>query len=334
MGKYIGKYIKKHSLSVGFNPSIGQEFFDTLLMCSDYIKDYFFDVSREITGAVYGEDVVYNTLKSCDTYGLPANLLFNSYTSFIDHREKIEKLRRIINLRAVTILNPCDAVIVKNEYHDLEVHLSVRFWDWGRFPNPIARVPELAQYPIDVINVSGVHSFNDYAIMQKIHDYGIKTKLIVNEGCIVRKDMNYSQLPEFKDFLCRANPFSPAACFSVCTKVYELYPWMQLANVNIYKESLKYYDGLIDIWKISGRHRSLTTMVNALTYWTSDSDTVVMNIAKGSAIDVTKHYDTFLDYIATRSKCRGCCVNCQMCKKYWEIFTEGIDVKNIIRKVI
>lgn len=329
----MSKYIKEKSLSVGFNPESGQAFFDTLLIYKKYIKEYFFDISRNISGELYNENFVYSTLAECDTYDIPANLLFNNIDSFIGFENKINRLKGIVNLQSVTVLDPSNAVIIKEKYPDLEIHLSVRFWDWGRFPNPIARVEDLKNYPIDVINISGVYSFNDQEICKAIHDIGMKVKFIVNEGCIIRKDMNYSQFPEFKDALCRTNPFLPSACLSMCRYVHKQYPWMELSRVNIFKESLQYYPD-VDILKISGRHRALRYVINQLEYWTSDNDSTILHLSFGSALDISKHYDLFLDYIKTRSECSGYCYKCQRCKKYWEEFTEGVNVKNILQKEI
>lgn len=324
----LSKYIKENSISVGFNPSSGQDFFDSLTMYWNYIHDYFFDMSRDIAGNHLKVGSVYSILSKCNTYDIPANLLFNNYSSFDEYHDKIKMAMDVTNLKSVTVLNPDDAVIVKNNYPQLETHLSVRFWDWGRFPNPIARLEELKSKSIDVINISGAYSYNDFEMIDRIHDLGMKVKFITNEGCIINKDFNYSQFPEFRDCMCRTNPFSAYACWSQCRFVYQKYPWMELSRNNIYKESLQFYD--IDIYKISGRHRSISTMINYLNYWTSDNPTSVIYPSWTYGIDVSNNYDAFLEYIDIRANhCSGYCYKCQKCKKYWEIFVadQKIDKK-------
>lgn len=328
----MSKYIPKHSISIGFNPDNEQDFFDVLSMYEDYVYDYFFDIDRSLVGNHYDRNSVLELLSNCNTYDIPANLVCNTHMEPENYIEKIQAVKDIINLNSITVLNPEISNWIKSKYPELKVHLSVRFWDWGRFKNPIARVKELKDMGVDVINVSGAYSYNDFELMNYIHELGMKLKFIVNEGCVIRKDFNYSQFPEFTDNMCRTNPFSIHACKSDCVPVRRKYPWMTLTNNNIYKESLKYYN--IDIYKISTRHRSIKDVIELLSYWTSDDDTSIINQQFFSALDISKHYDTFLEYINERSKCSGYCVNCQKCKKFWDIFTEDLSQEEINKRFL
>lgn len=318
----MAKYIRDNMLSVGFNPSSGQLFFDTLLIYQKYIKEYFFDISNGFNGLKYDPKVMINRIKQYDTYAIPANLLFNNHHSFISYRDKIEALNGIVNLRAVTILNPEDAKTMKDSYPDIEVHLSTRFWDWGRFKNPINTLNNVVNNGcIDVVNISSPYSSNDYELIQMIHQLGMKVKYIANDGCIINKDSNYSKFNNFRDCVCRPNPFSESACQCTCYEVTNEIPWIELCKSFLYKESLHFYHGNIDIIKISGRHRSIDYIIKYLDYWTSDklSDHIIMSYHHD--LPIGDKYDIFLEYLDTKSKCAGNCWNCRKCEKYYKIIS-------------
>lgn len=308
--------IKDHSISIGFNSYTGQAFFDMLTMYDNYIRDYFFGIRHAITGDILTADGELQLLSSCDTYGYPSNVLFNNFGDDHEYIKDIEKIKDITNLKHVTLLNPRLAGFIRKAFPDLEIQLSVRFWDWGRFAHPICRLPELKSMGIDVINISGAMSYNDIEFMNRTHELGMKLKYITNEGCIIRKDLNYENLPGFCGKMCRTNPFSTCACYSECINVTREYPWMQLATNEIYKETLKYFPE-IDIYKISGRHRYVDFLTRHLNYWTSDEPTKYIYTIY-DRIDVSERYDVFLDWVEFKAtKCRGNCDKCRKCEHIW-----------------
>lgn len=313
--------LSEKSITVGFNPIHGQLFFDTIQMYDKFIDGYFFSPDHHIDGRSFIDSEIYNTLRSCNTHGYRGNILCNNFGEDIDIIDKIKKFKEIINLTSVTILNPDTCNIVKNKFPDIEVHLSVRFWDWGRFKDTISLLPMIKLSGIDVINVSGAYHYNDFKFMNRVHELGMKVKFILEESCIVRKDMNYSNLPGFETAICRANPFSTISCqFGMCEHVIHKYPWMEFARVPIYKESpqCKY----IDVFKLSSRFRSIEYVTLQLNYWTSSDRTRFLYLYHDRLdINPDHKYQTFLEWIDNRSKCAGNCWNCRKCEKYYKIIS-------------
>ena len=76
------KYIKSKCLSVGFNNELGQKFFDLLYKYYPHIHSYFFSVneSYKLNDGIFKQlnmDDEIEKMKSYNTYGIPANILFN-----------------------------------------------------------------------------------------------------------------------------------------------------------------------------------------------------------------------------------------------------------------
>ena len=277
--------INNNSISIGLNPLVGQEFFDTLMAYDNFIRDFFFGLYHCIGGKTLSRNNEINRLIKFDTYDYPANILFNHYYDEDQVLMDIDQVMNIVNLKHITVLDPALSPIIKRKFPEIEVQLSVRFWDWGRFPNPIARLPEIQSMGIDVVNVSGKLSYNDFEFINKVHELGMLVKFITDEGCIVGVDCNYSRFQGFNDFMCRPNPFQRRTCSSGCFAVQEKYKWMDIATNDLYKESLQYYPK-IDIFKISGRARRLDYITYLLSYWTSDDKTTYINTHHGS-IDIS-----------------------------------------------
>ena len=315
MDKFL---IKPKSLSVGFNIMNGQYFFDTLSLYDKYIKEYFFSVSEGLCGESYNPGLFIKTLKNFNTYNIPANIIFNNIYSFNNYEEIINKLKSIVNVKSVTILHQEQAELIRTKFPDLEIHLSVRFFDKGKFSTNIAPIKSCKGI-VDVINVSPSYSYNDVKLIDKIHDYEMKVKILVNEGCIINKSDNYCQFDGFNETTCTINPFSSLPCQSICIKVRAAYPWTQLCTNYIYKENLKYID--YDIIKISGRILNINRLTNQLTYWTSPSKTQFLNLRDEGPVDISNKYNAFMEYIETRSKCKGFCYTCKKCKDFYNILT-------------
>lgn len=337
----MGKYFNGKILSVGYNSGYSQlqtqTFFDILNEYSSYIHSYFFSLSHALNNGRYIPKEIIEKLKKANTYNIPGNLLFNTTTYYNKdigvYSRLINAIKDYVNLKAVTVLSYEDGKTIKESFPELEVHLSIRFWDYN-----IARIKEysfsdMSKY-IDVINTSGSRSYNDHNLCKDIHDTGMKVKFIVNEGCIVGQDSNYNNFLEadssckdkkildcldYKSESERFNIRCSQVCKKTCDKVYQLYPWMELCRTNIFKESLQYFD--YDILKISTRYANLDYVRQELEYWTSDETTsYLFNNIYDSLPGIKDHYDTFLRYIEERSKCKCDCYHCRKCEKFYKEF--------------
>ena len=310
----MSKYIKDHSLSVGYN-NTGQEFFDILYKYEKYIHSYFFSFSESMTCDKYNVIEVIDKLEKSNTYGIPANILFNTRDdkSIIFF---INLAKSFLNLTSITLFDLKNIKFIKNEYPYLSIHLSVRYFDWNN--NSIDDLlqniikDDLYKY-IDAINISGNRSFNDHELINVIHSLGIKVKFITNESCIINRSNNYSNFKNFEKLDC-----VNSQCNKYCLSIISKYPWMELARINLIKEMLQYYD--IDILKISSRNIYDNEYIRSIIdYWITDENTKNIYPPDGT-LDISKHYDMFLEWCKEKSFCRGNCVICKKCKKYYDIF--------------
>ena len=247
----MSNYIKPHSLSVGYNVD-GQEFFDTLLMYENYIHSYFFSLTDTIGCFDINTDKVIKSFDGVDTYGFHANLLLNTKKAENLWIDLIKKSIDIVNLKAITVLTPELAVDIKNKYPDLDIHLSVRYWDYNMDKSCdelLDNITDIVQEYIDVVNISDVRSFNDFEFADKVRSFGCKTKFIVNEGCIINRTKNYSKFPGFENSGCAGSP-----CDITCDKLTEEYKWMIFSRALYYKEFSLFWKHQYDILKISTRH--------------------------------------------------------------------------------
>lgn len=311
----MSKFIKDHSLSVGYNNS-GQEFFDIINNYKKYIHSYFLSLTEDMMLKSYNKEEVISTLKKCNTFDVPSNVLFNIKTNKENIIFILNEIKNIINLQGITLLDPSFAHDIKELFPQLEIHLSVRFFDWNsKSPNQL--IDELKQNKyydiIDVINISGSQSYTDHLLIKKIKDLGIQTKLIVNESCIVNRSENYRHFEGFETANC-----SFGKCDKKCKDIIKKYPWMVLSKINMLKEMIQYYD--IDILKISSRTINNDLLKFLLDYWTSDDGTSINNPLAN--IDFSKNYDLFLQWIAIRSYCKNDCFNCRLCEKFYNEFLE------------
>ena len=140
--------------------------------------------------------------------------------------------------------------------------------------------------------------------MNEYKKLGIKTKFIVNEGCIVGRTANMKMFPGYNNRRC---------CDHLCIELSSKEPWLNLCRINLYKESLSYYD--IDILKFSTRDIPITGINELLKYWTMEYRTSGLYDIKIT----NDKYPIFLDWIKERSKCSNMCYECQKCKTYYTI---------------
>lgn len=318
----MDSFVKPNSITVGYNRS-GQQFFDLLINYLPYIHSYFFSLTRGMRGENYSLKEVMTELSVCDTYSIPGNLLLNDKESHERASELIKLAYKICDLKAVTVISPWVVLQLKEEFPDLEIHLSVRYWDWNldietsieKFKNDI----KLFHKYIDVINISGAYMYNNHEMFDLIKQYGIKTKFIVNEGCIINRSNNFRNFDETKNADCKIG-----ACSRICDTISKLYPWMELARINIFKESLQYFD--YDILKLSSRSLSNELIKGLLDYWTDPSPTNYIYLGNDRHhIDISKKYDVFLNWIEAKSVCVGDCWDCKRCMKFYKDLTLEIS---------
>lgn len=101
----MSDYIKPHSLSVGYNLT-GQPFFDLLKKYEEYIHSYFFSFTDTMRCNPLSEIETIKLISTSDTYGIPSNLLLNSYNSEREYKKLVPLANKISNLYGVTILSP------------------------------------------------------------------------------------------------------------------------------------------------------------------------------------------------------------------------------------
>ena len=307
----MSDFIKEKSLSVGYNLG-GQEFFNTLSKNWRWIHSYFFSFMYNMEGIPLKSDDVNISLMDSDTYGFPANLLLNTYDSKDCWKELILMALDVTNLTAVTVLTPDVAKLVKDTFPELEVHLSVRFWDWSTEKDCNTILDDnidLIKKHVDVINISGYRSFNDHSLIKKIKSLGLKTKFIVNEGCIINHNINYNNFPGYENLNC-----SGAPCKRICDKLVRDYPWTILTRTNFYKEFVKYYD--YDILKLSTRSLNNSEISSLISYWISDEST--QSIYKHIRVD--NKSVTFNEWVKAKSLCNGDCWKCRKCEEFYDEF--------------
>lgn len=297
-------FIKNHTISVGYNLK-GKLFFDVLKKYSPYIHSYYFSLTEGMRGKPYSVNDVITSL-DCYKNGLNGNLLLNNWDSDKTWNQQIKLCNdcRII-IDSVTVLTLNRAKEIKEKYPDLKIHLSIRYFDWNNNIND--SIDDLKGI-VDVVNISGMKHYNDINLFNKLHDLGIKVKMIPNESCIVNRHNNYLTFPEFNGYICE----SP--CKSYCRLIFQRKPWMQLTRAQYYKESLKYYD--FDIIKLSTRDWDNTENIDkALKYWTSiDKTTDLFDIN----LNTPEKYQLFLEWCKVRSECPNYCKECMKCKKLFE----------------
>lgn len=313
----MSKYIKEHSLSVGYN-NTGQEFFDNLLIYKKYIHSYFFSLTETQRQALpLNINDILNILSSINTYDIPGNLLLNTFNSDDKWYELINlSLDKNININSVTVLQPETGYKIKSNFPNLEINLSIRYWetivvdifkDFNSIKNNVSSLLNKMKDFIDVIIPSASFFLYDHEFSETCRINNFKIKWIANQGCITNKEFNYNTLKKFENLKCisKCNNLS-------CYKVINEYPWMELARDGILKESLKYID--YDIIKISSRDISNLNIKYMLDYWTSNDTT---NFYAGNIID-SLTYPIFLEYLKQRSICINKCGICMKCKDFYD----------------
>ena len=321
MDNYI---LPANILSIGYNPENGQSFFDLLTEYCYWVREYFFSLTHIYMGGTpVDENKMIKHFSSLNTYGIPGNLIFNNRNNNDDDFKRlIPIIRDIINLKSVTFLNPKLCKECKELYPDLETHVSIRYFDYNYQTNQeltpnilLDRLIEdgTIQY-VDVINVSGTYSYADKEFNEKCHANNVKTKFLLNEGCIVGRSLAFNKLfpkgEEIKE-MCFKSLHPDDASEYACRKLFKYHPWMVLSGNNIFKEMLPLTN--YDIIKVSARQCKLDRLKILLLYITSTDNT---NIIEGNKI---KDYNAFLEYCKYKSEhCICDCSRCMKCKEFYE----------------
>lgn len=319
-------YIKPNCLSVGFNSQMGQPFFNMLQKYRQYIHSYFFSVTEDyMYSSPLDVDSEIGKISKLNTYDIPANILFNSVNPESNSRYEdiIDRLIGKINLTAVTVIDPDIGKRIKEKYPDLDIHISVRYFDadWKYLDNGgIHHLDEkikTLEGIADVINLSHL-SIHDIAIQHLCRAMGFKIKILVNEGCISHFHFNYSKLPGCESLTC----YRDNKCKYDCSYVTSSYPFMELTRTYLYKEELKYID--YDILKFKSRDIAETRELERLiSYWISPHRT---NLISNIGISDNESYEVFLKLIRDRSRCNNVCADCMKCEEYYNLLCETGEV--------
>lgn len=292
-------------VTIGYNGD-GQAFFDLISFKKKHIIEYYMSLFHKMRQMPLDPKEELRTLASCNTYGIPANLLLNTP---YENKQAISLIRRVketINLRSVSVLSFKEARAIKEKYPELIVHLSTH----GSFN---LRPEDYASGYIDVLNVSEPWYLKQKEIIAAAKENGVKIKYIVNRGCLINKWENMSELIG-KTIHC--NDFgtgdgtggSLSGCEHVCYKLMEKYPWLALSYVNLQKEHLLFNKD-IDIIKISTRDNPLQEVKDLLDYWTTYKPT-----EKIIGLPI-KDYAEFIKWCKIRMEiCIGSCRDCKLCK--------------------
>lgn len=296
-------------ITIGYN-GMGQEFFDLISFKKKYIIEYYLSLFHKMRQNPLDPDEELRTLASCNTYGIPANLLLNTPDENKNWKELITKVKKAINLHAVSVLTLDAAKAIKEEFPELKVHLSTH----GAFN---LKPEDYAKGYIDVLNVSEPWYLEQKDIIAAAKANGVKIKYIINRGCLINKWKNMSLLAGQE---VRCNDFGEGdgtggpltGCEHKCLQFLKEYPWLALAYVNMSKEFLLFNKD-VDIVKISTRDNPLEEVKSLLDYWTDYRPSERI-------IDLPiKDYGAFVQWAKTRmTTCRGYCKNCMACKSFYD----------------
>lgn len=298
--------IKKDCLTVGYNTA-GQEFFDLLQTYHPYINSYFFSAlhGQEFWDK-FDPDSFIKDLEAVNTYNLKGNILFNYKRDEEDFDFLQGLVSRIldggkINLTQITVATPQTCEKIRKLFPQLEIHLSVHYSKNYDLKDCIGLC--------DCVNLSSVFEFNVFDKIKFLKDNNVKVKYILNKGCFPNREMNYKHFEDTKEISCEL-------CNRSCFKLIEKYPWLKLARIFYYLEMIEKFYPMVDLWKLTTRETPTKDIVPILQYLILQKRTKFIE-----GVDITPHYQEFLDWISERVLCDNLCYKCGICKKYWEIFS-------------
>ena len=303
-------------ITIGYNGD-GQDFFDLISFKKKHIWEYYFSLYHKMRQMKLNPDKELEALVSCDTYGIPGNLLLNTPDEDKECIELIKKVNKSIKLQSVSVLTLDAAKKIRKEFPGLLIHLSTH----GAFN---VKPEEYSYGLIDILNVSEPWYLKQTEIINAAKENNVKIKYIVNRGCIINKWENMSALLKecvhCNDFgMSNGTGGSLVGCEHKCKQIVEKYPWFSLAYINIQKEFLAFNKD-IDIVKISTRDNPLDEIKHLLDYWTSYKPSEkIVNIP-------IYNYEAYIDYVRTKATvCKGICIECMKCIDFYNKITRGIS---------
>lgn len=317
-------FIPKHSLSIGYN-NRGQEFFDLLKKYEEWIHSFYFSFDYMVDEPLQNVNAYKRIFSAVNSYKIPGNVLINEFSIDDKWRSIIEDaLTYDINLNGVTVISAKTAELVRKHYPDLEIHLSVRVCE-HLIPQGY-NVLSMFDGLVDVINMSAAWQHHDTEFRDQCHNKGIRTKFILDEGCQLRRDENFSMMPGCEIMTCNMEgvlkkyQVNWRICEKACERAIQLYPWMDLTRVRTPKEMIPHLGH--DIYKLATRSNKVYNQMieDEIKYYISDERTT--NAGAATKISLTdKNYPIFLEYIECRSKCSTKCYQCRRCEDFYERLT-------------
>lgn len=326
---------RRHNITVGYNRR-GQSFFDIIQKYNQYIHSYFFSFTKGLYGVDFDEKEVYDELRACNTYGIPANLLLNEKRSYHHAHKYIEMAKEICDLKSITILEPGLALLVSDTNPDLEVHLSVNFFDHMQCEdNIVDNYRLLNEYYkvitecVDVVNISSVTSHGDKVIIDFLKHHGIKSKIIANQGCMINRSNSFKHFPGYERCNCNYDK-----CDQSCMSLTREYPWLDLSTSNLFKEELQFID--YDIIKLSTRSPDMCDgeIDGLLKYWTTDTPTDSVNLITNpntgeyEMVEIGDHYDNFIRWLSHKYNCIGTCGQCKACEMIYNTLVHNEEYED------
>ena len=299
-------------VTIGYNCS-GQDFFDLISFKKKHILEYYFSLYHTMRQHKLDPKEELRKLGSCNTYGIPGNLLMNTNEEESIQDELLRSAMALLDLQSVSVLTLGAARRIKERFPQLKIHLSTH----GSFN---VKPEEFALGYFDVLNISEPWQLKQKDIIQAAWENGVKIKYIVNRGCVVNKMENMSKLFGCKINCCHhgkeGDPLS--GCDNVCGRLAESMPWLKLTHIDIPKEVLAFRKD-IDILKISTRENPLSDVKSLLDYWTSYKPT-----KNFIGVDI-RDYAAFVDWAKFRTEhCIGDCKKCLACKYFYKKITQNL----------
>ena len=288
--------IKNKNITIGYNLT-GQEFFDTILCKRRYIKEFFFALTHTMPNMPLNIDMVYNSLKDINMYGIPGNLLLNNKYSQENYDKLIRLAETIVEVRSITVSDYDLAKRIKSEYRDKEIHISTH-------GSQLLDINDIDNNIVSVVNINEPYFYEQKSLINKCKQENIKIKIIANRRCIPGKANNIAKLFNVETAKC---------CNGICSNLYSKYKWIDLARCFMYKEFVDIYNP--DYIKISTRECNNDEVRQLLNYWTSDDRTRSIGDVKIS----DDKYDIYKSWIKDKWElCCGDCIRCGVCSEYYK----------------
>lgn len=237
------------------------------------------------------DQVIIKTLKETKRYGFKTNLLLNNILLGMVHDNKtlirdikkiqnyLEKLYKTGYLDKVTIGNPYLLELINwNRLKNLEIKTSVNF----QIKN--AKTIEMLNILCDnwlnknklttiEIQKDLLRDLKTLKEIKKTVKNKIKLSIIINEGCITSCPYQLAhQIHAFSTPIKALSSFDKNFKFAIakCKYITCSAPWKIFDSNWILPKHLKYYQNLIDEFKLTDRNDSTETIINTVKAYTSE----------------------------------------------------------------